>query len=348
MKAAETVGFGIVGTGMVAEFHRQAIAANAEKGARLVAVCTRDPAKFTGAREKFGVPCVPWDEFCLHPDIDVACICTPSGIHARQAIDCATAGKHALVEKPIAVNLAEADAMINAFSKAGRLLGVALQRRAEPLFRKIHRALQAGDLGTLTSGVVTVPYRRTQAYYDSAAWRGTWALEGGGVLINQGIHLLDLLLWYMGDPIEIKAVAATLQQSIEVEDTLAASLRFAGGAMATIMATTVAAPGFPHRVEVYGTRGGIQLEGESVVRWTLADPTKATISPPELAVPAEAGAGADPGGIPVTGHINLVSNFIDAVHAKAPLLIDGVEGRRSLVVVLGIYAAAGIVEGAAP
>jgi predicted dehydrogenase len=220
-------------------------------------------------------------------------------------------------------------------------LGVVLQRRAEPLFRRVYDAVQTGDLGDLTLGVVTVPYYRPQAYYDQADWRGTWALDGG-VLMNQGIHLVDLLVWYMGDPVEVQAYADTLGRDIEVEDTLAATLRFADGAVATVTATTTAAPGFPHRIEIYGTDGGIQIEGEAVGRWELADPAKATVEPPQVGVPAQAGAGSDPRGIAPTGHVALFRDFIGALRENRAPQVDGAEGRRSLAAVLAVYRAAGL------
>jgi len=222
--------------------------------------------------------------------------------------------------------------------------GVVLQRRAEPLFQHIHSAIQAGDLGDLTLGVVTVPYYRPQAYYDQADWRGTWALDGGGVLINQGIHLVDLLVWYMGDPLEVQAQAKTLHRNVEVEDTLVATLRFANGALATITATTTATPGFPHRIEIYGTQGAIQVESDVLGHWQVADPDKATVKAPQVGAAADAGAGSDPRGIAPTGHIAIVRDFIHALREDRAPLVDGVEGQRSLAAVLAIYQAAGILR----
>lgn len=338
----ETYGFAILGVGMVAEYHRQAILANEERGACLVAVGHYDPNRFEEFSARFGVPCMTQERLLAHPDVDVVCICTPSGQHAAQTIAAAEANKHVLVEKPMAVNLADADIMTAACERAGVKLGVVLQRRTEPLFRSIYDAIQAGDLGALTLGVVTMPYHRPQAYFDQADWRGTWALDGGGVLMNQGIHLVDLLIWYMGDPVEVKAYADVLQRDIEVEDTLAATLRFANGSLATITATTTAAPGFPHRIEIYGTQGGIQVEGESAGRWTLVDPATATRRPPETRPPADAGAGADPRGIAPSGHIAIVHDFIEALRGDRVPEIDGAEGRHSLATVLAIYQAAGL------
>jgi predicted dehydrogenase len=338
----EEVGFAILGAGMVADYHRQAIAANDGVGARLVAVGHYNPARFGEIRARFGVPCLSLEEILARPEVDVVCICTPSGQHAAQTIAAAQAGKHVLVEKPLALSLAEADAMIAACGQAGVKLGVVLQRRTEPLFKRIRAAIQGGDLGNLTLGVVTMPYYRPQAYYDQADWRGTWALDGGGVLMNQGIHLVDLLVWFMGDPSEVKAYAGRLQHAIEVEDILSATLRFANGALATLTATTTASPGFPHRLEIYGTNGGIQVEGETVGRWILANPTKATVEPPELGRTVNAGTGADPRSIATSGHIAIVRDLVEAIREDRAPIIDGAEGRRSLAAVLAMYEAAGI------
>ncbi|HEU4322782.1 MAG TPA: Gfo/Idh/MocA family oxidoreductase [Roseiflexaceae bacterium] len=334
------IGIGILGAGMVARYHQQAVVACADQGARLVAVGHPDPARDAQITQEFGAPRLDPAQLYAHPEIDIVCICTPSGQHAAQAIAAAQAGKHVLVEKPMALSLADADAMIAAAERAGVWLGVALQRRADPALQRLHAALAAGELGRLTLGLVSIPYHRPQRYYDQAAWRGTWAQDGGGVLMNQGIHLIDLLVWLMGDPVEIQASAATLLRAVEVEDTLAATLRFAGGALATVAATTTAEPGFPHRVEIYGSGGGVQIEGEHVQRW--ATPAGTQI---EARTPQDAGSGGDPRGIAPVGHIRLLRDIIGAVREGHAPLVDGAEGRRSLAAVLAIYRAAGLLAG---
>jgi len=241
------LGFAILGPGMVADYHQQAIISNTDLGAKLVAMSHYNPDRFAEISQKFDVPCLSYQNVLAHPSVDVICICTPSGQHAEQAIAAAQAGKHVLVEKPMALSLADADAMIAACAQNKVKLGVTLQRRTEFPFDLIHRAIRDGDLGDLTLASITMPYYRPQAYFNQADWRGTWAMDGGGVLMNQGIHIVDLLVWLMGDPVEVKAHANTLHRDIEVEDTLSATLRFANGALATITATTTAAPGFPHR-----------------------------------------------------------------------------------------------------
>lgn len=342
MATSEQIGFAILGPGMVADYHRLAIEACADLGARLVAVGHHNPARFAEIGRKFGVPCLSQADLLAHPQVNVVCVCTPSGQHAGQTLAAARAGKHVLVEKPMALSLSDADAMIEACQQAGVALGVVFQRRYEPQFRLIRRAIEAGDLGHLTLGVVTMPYFRPQSYYNSAAWRGTWALDGGGVLMNQGIHLVDLLVWFMGDPQEVWAGAGTLHRQIEVEDTLAAALRFGNGSLATITATTTAAPGFPHRLEIYGTGGCIQVEGDVVGRWELVRPQAAQVTPPATGGQARAGAGGNPRGEGAAYHIALFRDFVKALRDHRPPPVDGLEGRRSLKTVLSIYRAAGL------
>ena len=331
-----SLGFGIIGAGMIARYHAQAIAAT--PGSHLVAMTRHDPARRRETEAEFDVPCEPsLDALLARPDVDVVTICTPSGQHAAQTVAAARAGKHVLVEKPMALSLADAEAMIQACRAAGVTLGVAFQRRTSPTYQTLHAAMQAGELGRPVLAVVTIPYVRSQSYYDSAAWRGTWALDGGGPLMNQGIHLVDVLVWLMGDVVEVAAHDATLTHAIEVEDTLTASLRFANGALGVIAATTSAAPGFPHRLEVYGDRGGVQTEGDTITRWD--DERGSRIAPSGATVGAE--AGASPTGIGVEGHTRLVGDLVAAIREGREPLVSGVEGRRSLALTLAVYEAAG-------
>lgn len=326
----------IIGAGTIARYHAQAIALT--PGARLMAVCRSDGGDAAAVEREFGVPCAAGVEALLSmDDVDAVCVCSPSGLHAGHAIAAANAGKHVLVEKPMALTTADADAMIEACRAAGVRLGVVLQRRADPAFQAVHAAVAAGELGRPVLGTISVPYVREEAYYNSAAWRGTWAMDGGGALINQGIHLVDLLLWYLGNAVEVQARAATLAHDIEVEDTLAALLRFDGGALGSIVATTAAAPGYPHRVEIYGDRGGVQIEGERVVRWALPGRTSGSAAGLEAA-----GAGSSPTGIAVDNHARIVADFVAAVRDGREPMVTGADGRRSLDLVRRIYAAAGV------
>ena len=332
------LGFAILGAGMVAEYHLNAIQECADQGARLVGVGHYNPARYEEISERFGVPSSSYDELLADPAVDAVCICTPSGQHAQQAIAAASSGKHVLVEKPMALSLADADAMIAACRENDVQLGVCLQRRAEPLFRRVHDAIHGGDLGEITLGVVTMPYFRDEPYYAQAEWRGTWAMDGGGVLMNQGIHIIDLLLWFVGDPVEVHAFADSRHRSVEIEDTAGAVLRFANGTVATITATVATEPGFPHRLEVYGTNGGIQIEGESVLRWGMADESKATVEPwPVATEQVDPGMAGDPRGISTSGHIAILKDFIAGIRRGQDPVIDGAEGRRSLAAILAVY-----------
>ena len=334
-----SIGFAIVGAGMIAQYHAEAIAQT--PGARLVAVCRADAARAAETEARFGVPCeTNYATLLARHDVEVVCICTPSGLHAEQTLAAAQAGKHVLVEKPMALTLEDADAMIHACRQSGVLLGVALQRRTDPAFAAAQAAIAAGALGRLVLGCVTVPYLRTQDYYESAAWRGTWKLDGGGALMNQGIHLLDLLLWYLGDAAKAHAQMTTLAHTIEVEDCLSATVRFTNGALGSVVATTAAAPGYPHRIEVYGHRGGMQIEGEQIVRWeseVMPHISSLTLSTPGTAA---SGAGSSPRGISQEGHRRLIADMVAAVQEKRQPLAPGEEGRRSLALALAIYEAA--------
>ena len=332
------LGFAILGAGMVAEYHLNAIQECADLGARLVGVGHYNPARYDEISERFGAPASAYDDLLANPAVDAVCICTPSGYHAQQAIAAASSGKHVLVEKPMALSLADADAMIAACRANGVQLGVCLQRRAEPLFRRVHDAIHGGDLGEITLGVVTMPYFRGEPYYAQAEWRGTWAMDGGGVLMNQGIHIVDLLLWFLGDPVEVHAFADSRHRSVEIEDTAGAVLRFANGSVATITATVATEPGFPHRLEVYGTNGGIQIEGESVLRWGLADESKQSVEPwPVATEQVDPGMAGDPRGISTSGHIAILKDFIAGIRRGEDPVIDGAEGRRSLAAILAVY-----------
>jgi UDP-N-acetyl-2-amino-2-deoxyglucuronate dehydrogenase len=326
---------GVAGVGHFGRYHALKVAASSR--AVLAGVFDPDVGRAQAISQETGAPAVNWMR--LLEVSDAVVIAAPADVHHPLAAAALRAGKHVLVEKPIALTLADADAMIAACAQAGVRLGVALQRRTEPEFQRVQAAIAAGELGRIVLGNISMPYLRLQSYYDSADWRGTWALDGGGALMNQGIHLVDLLLWLLGDAAEVRATAATLAHAIEVEDCVTAMLRFASGALGSIVATTAAAPGFPHRVEIYGDRGGVQIEGEQVVRWEAIgrEPRTAARTGQE---PIAAGAGASPTGIGAIGHTRLLGDFVAAIREGRDPLAPGREGRRSLALVLAVYEAA--------
>ena len=264
LEALMTRGFGIVGAGVIAAMHADAIATL--PGARLVAVtdvAAGAAAAFAAARGCAAEPDL--DALLARDDVDVVCVCVPSGLHAEVGVRAAKAGKHLVVEKPIDVTLEAADRLIEAARTAGVALTVISQHRFDPGLTELKRLLGEGALGRLVLGEASTKWYRTQAYYDSAGWRGTWAMDGGS-LMNQGVHYVDLLRWCMGPVTEVTAVCTTQAHQIEAEDTALAIVRFGSGAVGTILSSTAAFPGFPQRLEITGTEGTVIIEDGQMVR----------------------------------------------------------------------------------
>jgi predicted dehydrogenase len=337
-----TIGFGIVGCGMISGFHAKAIAD--VKGARLMACFdTREEAAV-----KFGAEhrCQPYNNLealLANPKVDIVTIATPSGAHMEPAVAAARAGKHVIVEKPLEVTLRKCDRIIEACEKAGVRCGAIFPSRFHDSSVKLKKAIEAGRFGRLTLGDAYVKWYRTQAYYDSGAWRGTWALDGGGALMNQAIHSVDLLTWLMGPVVEIQANAATLAHvRIEVEDVVVATLRFASGAIGVLEATTAAYPGYLKRIEIHGSEGSALLEEEDLKAWDFAKPRKEdkTIREQMRDRKSTSGGASDPAAIGHHGHTMQFRDFVEAVKKSRPPAIDGHEGRRSVEIILGVYKAA--------
>jgi len=254
----------IVGAGIIAAVHADAIALLPD--ARLVAVtdvaadAARDFAAARGCAAESSL-----DALLARPDVDVVCVCVPSGLHAEVGVRAARSGKHLVVEKPLDVTLAAADRLIEAARAAGVTLTVISQHRFDPGLIELKRLIGVGALGRLLLAEASTKWYRTQGYYDSAAWRGTSAMDGGS-LMNQGVHYVDLLRWCMGPVTEVTAVCATQAHQVEVEDTALAIVRFGSGAVGTIVSSTAAFPGFPQRLEVTGTDGTVIVEDGRIVR----------------------------------------------------------------------------------
>src|ERR1700733_11009095 len=294
-----TRGFGIVGTGVIAAIHANAIAQLSKTGlaksglaksgladARLVSVPAVAAAAAAAFAAAYGCPAEP-DLYALlaRPDVEVVCVCVPSGLHAQVGVQAAEAGKHLVVEKPIDVSLDAADRLIDAARAAGVALTVISQHRFDPGLIELKRLLDDGTLGRLVLAEASTKWYRAQSYYDSAAWRGTYAMDGGS-LMNQGVHYVDLLRWCMGPVREVTAVCSTQTHQIEVEDTSLAIVRFSSGAVGTILSTTAAFPGFPQRLEITGTEGTVVVEDGRIVLRALRS------GPPG---PGEPGGPAEPG-----------------------------------------------------
>ncbi|MHA4812494.1 Gfo/Idh/MocA family protein [Flavitalea flava] len=332
-------GFGIVGTGMIAETHAMAIAGIGHAnliGAYSISKDKRD--RF--ARKHNCRAFETLEEMAKDPAIDIVCICTPSGIHLEPALTCIAGGKHCLVEKPLEVNLERCDLIIEAARKAGVKLGVIFPSRFQETNRRLKMALEKTRFGNLVLGDAYVKWSRSKAYYDSAAWRGTWQLDGGGALMNQGIHSVDLLQWFMGPVQSVQALTANIRhKEIEVEDTVVAMVKFVNGALGTIECSTAVFPGSYKRIEIMGTTGTVVIEENSLVKWQFEQETpEDDFTRKTFSVGNSTGGGAsDPAAIGYAGHQHQIEDMILAIETGSSPLIDGREGRKSVEIVRAIY-----------
>jgi UDP-N-acetyl-2-amino-2-deoxyglucuronate dehydrogenase len=335
-------GFGIVGCGVISQFHAKAIAEL--RGAKLVACC--DTRAESADRFAAANGCKSYhtlDEMLSDDAVDIVTIATPSGLHMVPAVAAAKAGKHVIVEKPLEVTLKKCDRIIRACEQNGVQLATVFPSRFHDSSVKLKRAIEGERFGRLTIGDAYVKWFRTQQYYDSGAWRGTWALDGGGALMNQAIHSVDLLTWLMGPVKEVCAQTALLaHERIEVEDTVVATLRFECGALGVIEATTAAYPGYLKRIEIHGSEGTAVLEEEDLKAWDFAKPAKedkAILA--EMKKSKSSGGGAsDPAAIGHQGHRKQFADMLDAIRKRRPPAVDGHEGRRSVEIVQAIYKSA--------
>jgi predicted dehydrogenase len=336
------IGFGIIGAGMISRFHAKALAD--VRGGKLVACCDSAPGRAAALAKEFG--CTPYeslDEMLADKAVDAVTVATPSGAHADPAVAAAKAGKHVIVEKPLEITLKKCDRIIDACEKAGVKLSAIFPSRFHDSSKLLKQAVDQNRFGRLTLGDAYVKWYRTQQYYDSGAWRGTWALDGGGALMNQAVHTVDLLAWLMGPVVEVQAHAATLAHArIEVEDVAVATLRFENGALGVIEATTAAYPGYLKRIELHGSEGTAILEEEDVKAWDFLKKSRSDAAVHRrMAISKSTGGGAaDPSAIGHHGHAMQFQDFVDAIRKDRPPAIDGHEGRKSVEIILAIYQSA--------
>jgi UDP-N-acetyl-2-amino-2-deoxyglucuronate dehydrogenase len=328
------IGFGIVSGGMIGKVHAEAI--NAIPGAKLVAVWSRDETRGHDLAAKYqATSYTDYAQFLAHPGLNIVNVCSPSGLHLDHGQAAAEAGKHVLVEKPIEINLERADALIAACEKAGVKLGVIFQSRFLPMVQQMKAAIEAGKLGRLILGDAYVKWYRAPEYYADS-WHGTMALDGGGALINQAIHTIDLLRWMMGPVESAMAMKKALRYpNIEAEDTLVGNLQFANGALGAVVATTSVKPGFKRRVEISGERGTIILDGDAISVWDIEGESSA----PGAAAQITDGS-SNPAAISTEGHRLQIEDMLHAVRENQEPIINGHEGRKSLEVVTALYQAA--------
>lgn len=330
--------FGVLGCGVIGELHARVIA-SLGGAAELVAVADTEQERARKLAATHGADVLETvADLAGRPDIDAISVCLPSGLHAEAAVAALEAGKHVVVEKPIDITLAAADRILDAERRSGRTVAVISQRRFQPVQMFVREAIESGRLGRITSGIVENTFWRSQAYYDSAGWRGTWALDGGGALMNQGVHGVDLLVWMLGEPVEVTAFAGVLaHERIEVEDTVAATVRFASGAIGTITATTAAYPGRTVRLLVNGDKGIALVENEELAYFHALDREPAD-SPGTGDTANQAGSFEkldfhD-------GHRAHYVDFMAAVHDGRRPRVTSADARTALAVVLAVYESA--------
>jgi predicted dehydrogenase len=333
----------IVGCGNIGKGHAKAY--QGCKEIRLEAVVDIRHECALDLHEMYDVPCYTWlDQVLEQPGIDFIDVCVPSGQHGDIAIAAARAGKHCIVEKPLDVTPQRCDEIIAAFQQSGTVLGGIYQHRYHDDTRKLKTALDAGRLGRLTLVTCSTPWWRTQEYYESGDWRGTWALDGGGALMNQSIHAIDLLIWFGGPVKRVTAYTALLaHERIEVEDTAVAICEFESGALGIIEGTTAAYPGSGVLHKVMGTGGMVYLTGDKITHWRLRDEEGAAAVEPQARTPAEAvskGAAADPTAL----SDNLFSRNLDDIARAARTggqpCVTGAEARKGVEVICAIYESA--------
>lgn len=325
--------FAIVGCGFIAKKHAQAIQ-NIE-GAKLVAVCDRVPSLMVPYVDEYEAkPYIDIEEM-LKDDIDVVCICTPSGSHANLAEIVATYKKHIIIEKPIAMTLEDTNRIIEAADRHDVKLAVVHPNRFRPVAKKLKEILDENLLGKISHALCIVNWNRGQEYYDQAPWRGTKEHDGG-VLMNQAIHNLDLLQWYLGKPEEVFSMAATRLHNIEVEDVSTGIIRFESGVLATVQASTTVYPkNYEESITIFGEKGTVKIGGANALFFETLDVQEMSESSIEDAINQ---IKEDPWGIP--GHQAIIKDMIDAINLNRTPVVSGEDGRSALELVLSFYESA--------
>src|SRR3989442_8345635 len=327
---------GLIGGGNITETHARAAPAIA--GVEIAAIYGTNADKVDRlCREHGGTRYQDFEEFLAHRPMDLVAIGSPSGLHATQGIAAAQRGLHVLTEKPIDISTERADALIEAADRNRVKLGVIFQDRLKPDICKLKQWVSSGVIGKPILADARVKWYRPPDYYDNSRWRGTLSLDGGGALINQGVHTVDLLLWLLGDVTRVQARTSTALHAIEAEDTAVAILQFASGALGVLQATTAAYPGYPRRVEISGSEGTVILEHDRIIAANLRN------APPAGSASAEADTNLSASSAVVSdvrGHQAVLEDFLRAIRENASPACDGREGRRSLALIEAIYRAA--------
>lgn len=328
----KTYGFALIGMGSISDFHIKGI--QELENCKLVAVCSSNSERAEQAGNKYDVPFyTDYDEmFSKEAEIDIVCVCTISGNHMEPTLAAAKYGKHIITEKPLEVTLERADKMIEACKQAEVKLACIFQNRLRPTYQKMKEVVKSGKLGKIILGNAYIKWYRSDEYYSSRNWRGTFWGDGGAALMNQSIHTIDLLQDIMGPVKSVYGKVKTITHDIEGEDLGLAILSFANGAMGTIEGSTSIYPGYPERLEIHGAKGSIVYEGGEIVRWNVEGedykPLKTT---------TDSGA-SDPLAIDYTNHKIQIADFVRAIAEDRTPTVSGLDGRKSLEIIQAIYA----------
>ena len=328
-----TTHIGLIGSGNISQTHARA--AVAIPNVKIAAVFGTNPQTVASLAQQFHAkPYTDFAAFLANQPMHLVIIGTPSGLHAQQGIAAAQRGLHVLTEKPIDISTKNADALIAAADQSHVKLAVIFQDRLKPDIQRLKRWLDLGVLGKPLLVDASVKWYRPPDYYSSSKWRGTFALDGGGALINQAIHTVDLLLWLLGDVSRFRARTATLLHKIEAEDTALAHLEFSNGAIGTLLATTAAYPGYPRRIAITGSEGTVVLEHDRIVSTDLRNPPSdiAALTSGDSNQSASSAAVTD-----ITGHKAILENFLQAISNNTEPICNGREARRSLALIESIY-----------
>jgi predicted dehydrogenase len=332
--------FGLIGAGLAAPLFGGALAAG-PRDARLVAVASRREESGRAFAERYGVErrYLDWREMVASPDIDAVCIATPTGSHAEMAIAAANAGKHVLTEKPMATTLTDADAMIHACQANGVTLGVIFMYRFMDTTLKMKQAINEGRIGKPILGECVGKFLRTQAYYDSGDWRGTWSGEGGGALMTQTSHTLDLMIWLLGDVESLGGFyTTTATHSIETDDLAVASIRFTSGALGSVISSSAISPPSDRVLTIHGESGTVGIVGDRLARWNVTgDPDPETERMLAEEAPDRGNTAAVAGYVDSELHRRQIDDFIAAIQEGRQPLVDAAEGRRTLEVMRALY-----------
>ncbi|WP_020617924.1 Gfo/Idh/MocA family protein [Paenibacillus daejeonensis] len=325
------VRFGVIGAGLIADFHLRAL--QAIPGAVVVAVSSRRESRAREVGEREGCPwTTDYGELLARPDLDAVCVTTSSGSHYEIGMAVLRAGKHLIMEKPLAMTGAQCEGLVEEARSRMLLLSTISQRRFEPQHQAIQEVIAAGKLGRLLLAEAECPYYRDQAYYDSADWRGTIA-EDGGALMNQGIHSVDLLLWLVGSPVHrVYGCVSTMTHQMEAEDIGLAFLQFRSGTLGRIMVSTSIVPGFVPKLALYGEYGTIVVEGSTITHWSVPDMEKPVAKKPD----GTGGGVSDPGAISWEPHRLQLMGIVDAIREGRPAAVTGEDGWRAVALIEAI------------